>query len=250
MAAPQDIALITGASSGIGAEFARQLAPRCKSMILVARRADRLQALAAELAEQGVEAHCLAVDLADPVGVTRVVEAVRQKGPVTLLVNNAGFSTLGPFVEQSPESQQAMVAVHVSATMTLSRAVLPFMKEAGGGAIINVSSLVAFVAMPDVAVYCGTKAFLNSFSEALAQEVAGDNIRVQCLCPGYTRTEFHGRDSFAGFDATSVPEGMWMEPAEVVSESLAALDGGEVVVVAGAGNRELVAGMLAKRTIA
>lgn len=237
----KEIALITGASSGIGAEFARQLAGRCKAMILVARREERLAELAAQLDDTGVEIHCLAVDLAEPLGVTRVVEAIRQKGPVTMLVNNAGFGTPGPFAEQDIASQQAMVAVHINATLALTRAAIPSMKEAGGGSIINVSSMSAFAPTAGVAVYAGSKAFLNLFSESLQQELRGDGIAVQCLCPGYTRTGFYGRDAFADFDLAQIPEQMWMNADEVVRDSLDALGSGQVVFIPGEGNRTAIA---------
>lgn len=247
MADRTEIALITGASSGIGAEYARQLAARCKAMILVGRREARLQAMADELAAEGLEIHCLAVDLAEPLGVTRAVEAIRQKGPVTMLINNAGFGTLGPFAKQDPQGQQDMVSVHVNATLALTRAAIPYMKEAGGGVIINVSSMTAFVPMAGVAVYAGTKAFLNVFSESLQQEVRDDRITVQCLCPGYTRTEFHGRDGFAGFDPAQVPEQMWMNAEEVARDSLNALGNGKVVYVPGTDNRAIIADLVRKQ---
>lgn len=239
----KEIALITGATSGIGEAYCRALVGKVQKMILVGRREERLQQICGELKQQGVEASYVVADLQEPLGVTRVVEAVRQRGPITLLINNAGFGTLGPFVEQTIESQHAMIALHAGATISLCRAVIPYMKEASGGAIINVSSMASFFPMKDVAVYCGSKAFLNSFSEALQQEVADDGIRVQCLCPGYTRTEFHSRDSFAGFDPAEVPESMWMDSEQVVEESLAALaaDDSSVVFVAGEGNRKMVA---------
>lgn len=237
------IGLITGASSGLGAEFCRQLADRCRKIILVGRRHDKLQAVADELNASGVETVVVCADLATPLGLTAVVEQIRQQGPVQVLVNNAGFGTLGSFVDTDFDSQQAMVDVHISATLRLCRAVIPYMTEAGGGSIINLSSLAAFFPMRDVAVYAASKVFLNSFSESLQKEVEADNIRVQCLCPGYTHTDFHDRDSFSGFEKSEVPEAMWMSAEAVVSESLAMLDGdGQVVFVAGEKNRALVAG--------
>ncbi len=237
------IGLITGASSGLGAEFCRQLSDRCRKMILVGRRHDKLQGVADELKAAGVETVVVCADLATPLGLTEVVEKIRQQGPVQVLVNNAGFGTLGAFVDTDFDSQQAMVDLHISATLRLCRAVIPYMKDAGGGSIINLSSLASFFPMRDVAVYAASKVFLNSFSESLQKEVAADNIRVQCLCPGYTHTDFHDRDSFSGFEKSAVPEAMWMSSEAVVSESLAMLDGaGEVVFVAGEQNRAMIAG--------
>lgn len=236
------IGLVTGASSGLGAEFCRQLSERCRKLILVGRRQPELQAVAAELEAAGVETRLLIEDLTTRIGLTRVVETIRQQGPVTMLVNNAGFGTLGAFADQRLDSQQAMVDLHISATLALTRAVIPFMRDAGGGRIINVSSLGAFFPRRDIAVYAASKAFLNTFSEALAQEVTDDGIRIQCLCPGYTHTDFHDREDFAGFDKASVPASMWMSAAEVVAESLAMLEGeGRVVFVAGEHNRALLA---------
>lgn len=237
------IALVTGASSGLGAEFCRQLAPRCRKMILVGRRREQLGEVAATLQAQGLETVVIAEDLTTELGVTEVVEKIRQQGPVTVLVNNAGFGTYGSFVETDFDLQQKMVDLHISTTLRLTRAVIPFMKEAGGGAIINLSSLGAFFPMKECAVYAASKLFLNSFSESLQQEVAPDNIRVQALCPGFTHTDFHGRDEFQSFDKGATPESMWMSVDAVVSESLQALDeGGPVVFVAGEQNRALVAG--------
>lgn len=235
MADGKTAALVTGASSGIGAEFCRQLAERCDVIIASGRRADKLQALADDLSGQA-EVHIVEADLGAREGRGRVIEALRQKGPVDYLVNNAGFSTLGPFADLDIDSQQAMVDVHITATMALTRAALPFMRERGGGAIINVSSLASFGPVPMAAVYCASKGFLNLFSESLQKELSGDGIRVQSLCPGYTRSEFHDRDAMSAFDREQVPESEWMEAAEVVAASLQALDDGPVVLVPGAGN--------------
>lgn len=235
MAKATTAALVTGASSGIGAEFCRQLAERCDIIIASGRRGDKLEALAAELSGR-VEVHIVEADLGTREGRGRVIEALRQKGPVDYLVNNAGFSTLGAFADLDIDSQQAMVDVHITATMALTRAAIPFMRERGGGAIINVSSLASFGPVPMAAVYCASKGFLNLFSESLHKELSGDGIRVQSLCPGYTRSEFHDRDAMSAFDREQVPESEWMEAPEVVAASLEALDGGPVVLVPGEGN--------------
>lgn len=216
-------ALITGASSGIGEAFARRLAIVSDAVTLVARRRDRLDTLATELS-----AHCevavLAVDLLRTEDVAAVIEHLRQCGPVDLLVNNAGFSTLGPFSASAIDAELNMVRLHEEATLALTRAALPAMSLENRGAVINVSSIAAFLGVPGVATYAGSKAFLVNFSRALDEELAGTAISVQCLCPGYTRTEIHTRESFAGFDVSRVPEDLWMEAEAVVSESLAALD--------------------------
>lgn len=233
-------ALVTGASAGLGAEYCRQLAERCEVIIGVARRGDRLQNLAAELAGS-VEFHTLEADLTSIEGVARTMEALRQKGPVDYLVNNAGFSTFGSFEKLPVDEQRNMVSLHIDATITLCRAAVPFMRGRGAGHIINVSSMGAFVPGKGLAVYGATKAFLNYFSQALQVELAGSGIEVQALCPGYIHTEFHAQMQSQGFDKSRIPQQMWMQPQEVVAASLAALGSGQVVVVPGEVNREIAA---------
>jgi hypothetical protein len=228
-------ALVTGASAGLGAEFCRQLAKRCDVIIAVARRKDRLDTLASELAG-AVELHCLEADLETIEGVARAMEAIRQQGPVDYLVNNAGFSTFGNFDQLAIDSQRAMVSLHIDASITLCRAAIPFMRELGGGTIINVSSLGAFIPGKGMAVYGATKAFLNYYSQALQAELAGTGIEVQALCPGFTRTEFHDPMAEEGFDRNRIAENMWMDADTVVAASLAALGSGQVLVVPGEDN--------------
>jgi len=231
-------ALVTGASAGLGLEFCRQLAGRCDVLIVVARRRDRLEQLAAELSGQ-VEVHIVEADLGNIEGVAQVMETIRQKGPVDILVNNAGFSTVGNFADFGIDSQRDMVSLHCDATITLCRAAIPFMQEKGAGSIINVSSLSTFVPGRGLAIYGATKAFITYFSQALQAELAGSGVEVQALCPGYIHTEFHEGMAELGFDKTRVPEEMWMNADEVVSASLAALGTGQVVVVPGENNRAL-----------
>lgn len=231
-------ALVTGATAGLGAEFCRQLAARCDVIIAVGRRAQRLDALAHEL-EGLVEVHCVEADLTTVEGVAKTMESLRQKGPVNYLVNNAGYSSFGNFIDLPAGTQRGMVDLHIDATITLCRAAVPFMRELGGGSIINVSSTGSFLPGKGMAVYGATKAFLNYFSVALQAELAADNIHVQALCPGYTHTEFHDEMGQAGFDKKRVPQEMWMEPAEVVTVSLQALGAGEVLVVPGESNQAI-----------
>ena len=230
-------ALVTGASAGLGAEFCRQLAPRCDVIIAVARRRERLAALASELAD-AVAVHCVHADLGTIEGVARVMEAMRQQGPVDYLVNNAGFGTFGHFDQLSIESQRSMVSVHIDASITLCRCAIPFMRELGGGTIINVSSLGTFVPGKGMAVYGATKAFLNYYSLALQAELAGTGIEVQALCPGFTRTEFHEPMAAQGFERDRIPQQMWMTAEAVVAASLAALGSAQVLVVPGTDNRD------------
>lgn len=238
MTAHKTTALVTGASSGLGQEFCRQLAGRCEVIIAVARREDRLRALAESLAGKA-EVHCVVADLTTVEGVTRTVESLRQLGPVDILVNNAGYGTFGKFEQAELAEQLAMVRLHIDATVELSRAALPFMRQLGGGHIVNLASLGAFTALKDSAVYGATKAFLVAFSRSLQEEVRDAGIRVQCLCPGFIRTEMHDGDGFAGFEKDRTPARLWMESEAVVAASLAALDGEAVVVVPGEVNREI-----------
>ncbi len=238
MSAHKITALVTGASAGLGAEFCRQLAPRCAVIIAVARRKERLAALACELADV-VELHCVQADLGTIEGVARTLEALRQQGPVDYLVNNAGFGTFGHFDQQSMHRQRAMVGLHIDASITLCRAAIPFMREQGSGAIINVSSLGSLVPGKGMAVYGATKAFLNYYSLALQAELAGSGIEVQALCPGFTRTEFHDPMTAEGFDRNRIAQSLWMTAEAVVAASLAALGSAQVLVVPGADNRRL-----------
>jgi len=230
-------ALITGASAGIGREFARQLAPRCTDMILVGRRESRLHELALELEASDTRCVILSVDLIETAGVAKVVEAIEAAGPLNYLINNAGFTIIGPFEALALSEQLTMCQTHINATLALTHAALPAMKQAGQGTVINVSSMVTFSPYKDVAVYGGSKAFLNNFSGALNLELEGSGVHVQCLVPGFTHTELHDREAFDNYETPEVPEELWMQACEVVAESLAALATGASLVVAGAVNK-------------
>ncbi len=233
-------ALITGASSGIGAVFARRLAERGYDLILVARRVERLAALAEELrTKHGVAAEALTADLATDEGVARVEARIVDCDTLDLLVNNAGFGTMGRFADLPLKGQLDMVHVHVIATMRLTRAALPRMISRGAGGIVNVSSVSAWWPTAGTATYAATKAFLNAFSEALHTELAGTGVTVQALCPGFTRTEFHDAPSFSSFDRAQIPDFLWMSADAVVRASLEALARGSVIVVPGLTNRLL-----------
>ncbi|QXD14589.1 SDR family oxidoreductase [Rhodocaloribacter litoris] len=225
-------ALITGASSGIGAGFARRLAERGYNLILVARRADRLAELAEELqTRHGIEAEGLPADLATDEGIRRVEARIVDCDTLDLLVNNAGFGTTGRFAEIDLAPQLAMIHVHVIAPVRLIRAALPGMMARGAGGIINVSSVSAFWPNAGSATYSATKAYLNAFSEALAHELRGTGVTVQALCPGFTRTEFHDTETFTGFDRSLIPDFLWLTTHEVVQASLEALERGRIIVI-------------------
>lgn len=221
-------ALVTGASAGIGREFCRQLAAAGYDLILVARDADRLAALASELgARHGVTVAVLAADLARDVDVDRIVARIADTPALTLLVNNAGFGTTGGVATAPPEGQEAMIRLHVLTPMRLTRAALPGFIARRQGAIVNVSSIAGFTFSAGSANYCATKAYLTTFTEGLAAELAGTGVRAQALCPGFTRTEFHRR---MGPGAGDRPRLLWMSAESVVSASLAALERGRPVV--------------------
>ena len=238
---PRGRALITGASSGIGEAFARRLAAQGFDLTLVARRVDRLEALAAELSgAHGIAAEALPADLADEQEIGRVAHYIQGHDDLVLLINNAGFGTQGEFADVTLQSQLDMIRVHVIATVTLCRAALPGMIARGNGAIINVSSIAAFFPSGGGATYTATKAYLNNFSEALAAEVDGTGVRVQALCPGFTYSEFHETAEYTGFDRKQVPAALWLPAEQVAAESLAALGGSRVIVVPGRQYRGIV----------
>ncbi|TPK02207.1 SDR family oxidoreductase [Mesorhizobium sp. B2-5-9] len=226
------VAVITGASSGIGKAFAERLASDGYDIVLVARRRDRLESVAREIKAGGAYAEIIVADLALSEGIDTVEQRIRA-GDVSLLVNNAGFQTYMPFVELSIDRAQEEVAVQVTAVMRLSHAALPAMIARGEGAIINVSSLLSFSGsmnspfMPKRSVYAATKAFVTTFSELLAAELQGKGILVQALCPAVVRTEFHDIDG----KPVLRPNVPVMEPADVVKASLAGLRQGDTVCI-------------------
>ena len=214
-------ALVTGASAGLGAEFCRQLAPLCDVIIAVARRKERLEALASDLAGS-VEVHCLEADLGTVAGVATTMEAIRQQGPVDYLVNNAGFSTFGHFDQLSIEGQREMVNLHVDACITLCRAAIPFMRELGGGKIINVSSIVGTTGNPGQANYAASKAGVVAMSKSLAYEVASRGITVNCVAPGFITTAMTEKltDEQKSGILTQVPAGRMGTAGEIAAAAL------------------------------
>ncbi|MFP4439238.1 MAG: SDR family NAD(P)-dependent oxidoreductase [Chloroflexaceae bacterium] len=235
-------ALITGASSGIGATFARHLAALGYDLLLVARREDRLRSLADELKTvHAVNVEVLVADLANPADVEQLEKQIARLDTLELLINNAGFGTTGLFAEVDVARHSAMIQVHVTTSMRLCRAALPRMLARRRGGIINVSSVTAFLRLPNRVNYCATKAYLTSFTEALATELTGTGVRVQALCPNFTYTEFHDTPEYASFERTSIPRIFWSSTDEVVRASLAALRRNRVVCIPGWQNRLLVA---------
>jgi len=241
-------ALVTGASAGIGEAFARALAARGHDLTLVARRGDRLEALAKDLAlRHGISAQVEAADLTEEGELATLAEQVAADPP-ELLVNNAGFGSVGRFAELDVGRELEQIRLNVVALVRLTRAALPGMLARGQGAVVNVSSLAGEAPGPFTATYAATKAFVTSFSGSLHEELRGTGVVVQALLPGFTRTEFQ---EVAGVDPGRVPFFAWMRPERVVRASLAALERGDAVCVPGAGNRLLGGlGGLAPRAVA
>ncbi|MFN3430649.1 MAG: SDR family NAD(P)-dependent oxidoreductase [Candidatus Sericytochromatia bacterium] len=226
-------ALITGASSGIGASFARRLAADGYHLILVARRADKLEALAAEVtANRSIRAEVIPADLSRPEAPGALLEAVTARGlTVDLLINNAGIGAHGPFEATTHDDDQRMIDLNISSLTAMTRAFLPGMLERRSGAVINVASTAAFQAIPYFAVYAATKAYVLAFSEALAEEVADRGVKIVCLCPGPTATEFNDVAGVSKLEAAKKAPTMTADA--VAAEGLAGLKAGRVVQVAG-----------------
>jgi len=227
-------ALVTGASSGIGAAYAERLARAGYDVVLVARRRDRLEELAGRLRREGdVDAEVLDADLTDAGALARVEARLAGDAPFALLVNNAGFGGYRPFVEVDPNVVDDLIGVHIRAVSRLTRAALPGMVRRGEGGVINVASLLAYsgsmppTPLPHRAVYAGAKAFLVTFTQALAGELSGTGVRVQVCLPGVVATEFH---TVQGMDMSKRPR---MTADDVVTASLAALERGEVICIPG-----------------
>jgi short-subunit dehydrogenase len=235
-ALPRRRALVTGASSGIGAAFATRLSREGADVTIVARSRQRLDALAERLRAGGANVDVLVADLREATDVEAVAARVAA-APPDILVNNAGFGTVGPFAELDPAREEEEIRVNIIALMHLTRAALPGMLARDSGAIVNVSSIAAYQPGPFNATYSATKAWVSSFTEAISEELRGTNVSIQALCPGFTRTEFQDR---AGIDTASLPGMMWMSAEDVVEASLTALRRREVICVPGVGNRVAV----------
>ena len=232
-------AIVTGASSGIGQAIAREFARRGHGVTLVARRADRLEALASELDKTGVRAAVMAIDLADRDARATLLDRVSDLGLIPeILVNNAGLSTSGPVAKSDPEAEMDMIEVDVVAIADLCSRVLPGMVERRRGAVLNVASTGAFQPLPGQAGYGAGKAFVLSYSESLSGELRGTGVRVSALCPGPVDTGFGERAGITKEDAeAALPAFMW-ETAETVARiGIDGLEKGKVVIIPGAANR-------------
>jgi uncharacterized protein len=228
-------ALITGASAGLGEEFARQLAASGTDLILTARRKDRLEALAADLEKQfGISVEIIPADLVETSDIERLEKRIAETPDLDLLINNAGFGRIGRFATRPIEPSLEMTQVHIVAFIRLARVALAGMLARNRGALINVSSIAAFSTLSG-AVYSSTKNFQVMFSLNLQNELRGTDIRIQALCPGFTHTEFH---QVMGMDKSAIPAFMWMTAEKVVRVSLRSLRRRrKVVCIPGFGNR-------------
>src|SRR6266545_5220004 len=229
-------ALITGASAGIGREFARQLAGRAHSMILIARRDERLVELADQLQREHPKllVHIRKVDLADLGQLQAFLERLdREKLEVDLLINNAGLGDSGPFAESDPDRNEEMTVVNVATLTFITRHLLPRMIAQHRGAILNVSSSAGFLPIPGSAVYAATKAYVTSFSEALRAELRGTGVSVCALCPGPVHTEFQEVAKRPGGQRENGPEFVHISVEQVVRDALTGLETDRPLVIPG-----------------
>lgn len=231
-------ALVTGASTGIGAAIAGELAGRGADLVVVARSAGKLEALAEQWrAAHGVGVEVLSADLIDPDQLRLVEDRLRaDDAPVDLLVNNAGFGTTGPFVASTPERASDEIALNATALTRLTHAVLARLVAEGRGGVLNVSSIGAFQPVPHMAVYAATKAYVSSFSEALHEELRGTGVHVTTLCPGFTRSDFVAAAG-AEDGAARIPGFLWQEVGPVARAGVDGVSRGRAVVVSGALNQ-------------
>jgi short-subunit dehydrogenase len=235
---PSGAALVTGASSGIGAAIARELASRGHAVTLVARREERLRTLATDLtAEYDSEAAAIACDLSDPADRERLATVIGGTGrAVEILVNNAGFGSRGEFITNDRGRQLDMVRTNIEAVVDLTSRFLPGMVERRRGAVINIASVAAFQPIPGAATYAASKAFVLSFSEAIRTEQRGSGVSVTAVCPGPVRTEFTDAAGMSGVE-DDTPDLLWMSADDIAREAVQGADHDKRVVVPGTLNR-------------
>jgi short-subunit dehydrogenase len=232
---PDRTAIVTGASGGIGAEIARDLSRRGHHVTLVARSAEKLQALAGEL----VNADVIAMDLADRAGRAALLDLLDERGRVPdILVNNAGLSTMGAVSKSDPAAELNMIEVDVVAVADLCSRILPGMVQRGRGAVLNVASTAAFQPLPGQAGYSAAKAFVLSYTQSLAGELRGTGVTATTLCPGPVHTGFGERAGFSKEDAeAALPAVMWVTAEEVAKSAVEGMAKGRLVVIPGTVNR-------------
>jgi short-subunit dehydrogenase len=243
--------VVTGASAGIGAELARQFARRNYNVVLVARRVERLRELAEELRlSHGIHADVEPCDLTDAGARRELVERLLAgEREVVGVCNNAGFGTVATLLKSDLEREQQVVRLNVEAVHHLTGAFLPRMVERGAGAVLNVASTAAFQPLPGFATYAASKAFVQSFSEAVHAELGGTGVTVTCLFPGFTHTEFPETAEAGGAEST-IPEFLWMESPEVARAGIDAMVAGRRTVIPGLKNRaSMIGGRMAPRSV-
>lgn len=226
----RSLALVTGATAGIGAAFADQLAAAGYDLVLVARDAARLRECAERIGrEHRVQATALPADLTDGHALESVAERLTDPAaPVDLLVNNAGLSLNRPFRRSTPAEQERLLRLNVHAVMRLTLAAVPAMVERGSGGVINVSSVAGFATLMPGSTYPASKAWVTAFTESVAGEVRPYGVRVTALCPGFVRTEFHDR---AGIDMSKASDAWWLSADDVAADGLRAWERGRIVRV-------------------
>lgn len=244
MANPQRTALITGASAGIGATFARFLAQQGYNLLLVARREERLQQLARELSQHyAIRTHIFAADLSDPETPQAIIDYADSLDlSIDLLINNAGFSGKGKFADTAWQELAAEIQVMITAVTELAHHVVGGMKQRQWGRIINVSSLAAFAPPGESLLYTGIKSYVLNMSQALDMELKPHGIHVTALCPGFTWSEFHDAMGTRSA-ANNLPSILWQQPEDVVKEAYAAVMKGKPVCVPGTVNKLIVSSM-------
>ncbi len=243
--------VVTGASAGIGTELARELARRNYNLVLVARRAERLRELAEELRlSHGVHADVETVDLTDAEARRELIARLEAgEREVAGVCNNAGFGTIGTLLESDIEREQQVVRLNVEAVHHLTGAFIGPMVERGAGAILNVASIAAFQPLPGFATYAATKAFVQSFSEAVHSELGGTGVSVTCLCPGFTHTEF-GENAGAGDEEEAMPGFLFGEASDVARAGVEAMVAGRRSAIPGLMNRaSMIGGRITPRSL-
>lgn len=233
------LAMVTGASSGIGKCFAEALAARGTDLVLVARNKSRLDELADELrSRHGRDVRVLPADLEKPDELAQVEQLLHEDARIDLLINNAGYGVTGNFSDLSIDRTQGQIECNIVALTRLAHAALTTMKASRRGGIINIASGAAFLPTPQISVYCATKAYVVNFSLALNEEIKPFGVRCLVVCPGFTRTEFQSR---ANYDTSAMPSFVWQTAEDVVEESLTAYEKGEAMLVPGFQNRVTMA---------
>ncbi|MBA2283812.1 MAG: SDR family oxidoreductase [Acidimicrobiia bacterium] len=250
---PDRTCIVTGASSGIGAAIARRLAGLGHGVTLVARRVDRLQVLAGELAERhGIRAEVVATDLTDEQARSAILGEVEGKGLVAAaLVNNAGLSTTGPVRTADVAAELGMIRTDVEAVAHLTTLVLPGMVERGAGSVLNVASTAAFQPLPGQAGYAACKAFVLSYTLAVRTELEGTGVSATALCPGPVKTEFVEQAGFTADEAAqAMPGFMWVSPEAVAQQAVDGMLKGRAIVTPGLANKvSAVAGRVVPRAL-